>query len=477
MKSPENAVENLLMKTTPKTIWENHVFSVGGYVRDEILGLIPKDLDIVIDVENGAKDFTRFLKSKFGDAVTNPVNMGNYPIWQITFKKNVFHDGIEYFTEGAVIEFADTMREDYPDENSRQRNVKFASIEEDVKRRDFTCNSVMKNLSSGKFVDLSGTGISDIKKGILRGHPNVDFNEILRQDALRSMRLVRFICKYDWTTPLSVLKAVKKNAYRIQTISNERIRDELIKIMKFGKLAKAIKFFDATGLLPYIFPEINELKKVEQNPIHHQEGSAYVHTLMVLKHTGKGVILQLAALFHDVGKLKKTEIINGEIHSYEHEKASEEMTDLILRRMKFDTIIVSSVKKLVKNHMRPHKLFECGKAGIRRFIRDMDESLEDVLNLSEADELGKIPQGFNIPVLRQRIEQIKSSKIPVRRQPILNGNEIMEILKIRPSKQIKDIQNSLLALEDQKASENVELTKDDAISFVREFPRTIGCTE
>lgn len=268
----EKEVERLMKSFLQKTRFKGHAFAVGGYVRDEIMGLEAKDLDIVVDLKNGAKDLTALLHRSFPKEITNPVNMGNYPIWQITFKADVTYEGTVYKTSGAVIEFADTMKESYPDPNSRQRNVEFADLNSDVKRRDFTVNMMMKDLSNGEFVDLTGRSKDDIKKGVLQGHPDVDFNEILRQDPLRLLRLIRFICKYNWTTPLSVLKTVKANASRIQVISEERIRDELIKIMKIGQLAKAIKFFDSTGLLPYILPEIQSLKGVPQNQKYHQEG-------------------------------------------------------------------------------------------------------------------------------------------------------------------------------------------------------------
>jgi tRNA nucleotidyltransferase/poly(A) polymerase len=172
-----------------------------------------------------------------------------YPIWQITFKDNVEFDGETYRTKGAVIEFADTQTESFPDPESRQRVVEYGDLKQDVERRDFTVNMLMKDLSTGEVRDLTGTSINDIKKGILRGHPGVDFNKILRDDPLRMMRLIRFQAKYGWKVPLSVLKIVKRNAGRIKAVSGERIRDELIKVMKLGKLAQAIKMMKVVGLL------------------------------------------------------------------------------------------------------------------------------------------------------------------------------------------------------------------------------------
>lgn len=461
--SSEKEVERFLKVFLKNTKFNGHAFGVGGYVRDELLGKEAKDLDIVVDLEHGARDLTDLIWTNFKKEVTRPVNMGNYPIWQITFKENIVFKGEEYATEGAVIEFADSMKESYADENSRQRNVTYAPIEDDVKRRDFTVNMMMKDMSTGEFVDLTGVSKSDIEKGILRGHPEVDFNEILRQDPLRMLRLVRFICKYGWTAPLSVLKTVKANASRIQIISEERIRDELIKIMKIGQLAKAIKFFEATGLIKYIFPEIQALKGVKQNQKFHQEGDALRHTMMVLKNAKPGVESQLAALLHDTGKASTTQEIEGAIHSYGHEEVSGRIAEEILRRLKFDSDTIKKVKIMVENHMRPHALVSGGPTAIRKFIREVgDELVDSILDLAEADELGKIPQGAMIPGLREKVEEVRKYQAPVRQKAVLNGNEIMALLNIKPSAKLKEIQQFLLDLEDQYASNGKTLDKETA---------------
>jgi len=459
----EKEVERFLKVFLKGTKFQGKAWGVGGYVRDEILGIDAKDLDIVVGLKNGAKDLTALIFRYFPKEVTHPTNMGAYPIWQITFKENIDLNGETYKTEGAVIEFADSMKESYPDANSRQRNVESAPIEDDVKRRDFTVNMMLKDLSTGEFVDLTGTSKSDIEKGVLRGHPDVDFNEILRQDPLRMLRLVRFICKYDWTTPLSVLKAVKANAARIEVISEERIRDELIKIMKLGKLAKAIKFFDSTGLLKYIFPEIQELKGVQQNATHHSEGDAYRHTMMVLQNSKPGIESQLSALLHDAGKASTTEVIEGAIHSYGHEKVSGEIAEAVLRRLKFDLSTVKNVRKIVENHMKPHALSSAGSVGIRRFVREVGEELVDaILDLAHADEQGKLPRGNNVPALKERIDGIRNYKIPVKTKAVLNGNEIMSILNVKGGPIIKQVSDYLLEAEDDMAVQGKELTKEDA---------------
>ena len=134
-------VEKLLSALLKETIFERKTYAVGGYVRDEYLGLEPKDLDIVVDVENGSEKIVQFIFSQLGrNKVTTPVQMGNYPIWQITFRSNVEYEDREYDVDGAVVEFAVPMKESYPDDLSRQRSVEVGTLEEDVRRRDFTTN-------------------------------------------------------------------------------------------------------------------------------------------------------------------------------------------------------------------------------------------------------------------------------------------------------------------------------------------------
>jgi len=465
----EKEAERFFRSYLPKTSWKNHVFSVGGYVRDEILGLDAKDLDVVIDIKGGPEKLTKQLHALFSKETTFPVNMGNYPIWQITFKEDIIWEGETFRTKGAVIEFAETMKESYPDPNSRQRSTEFADLDSDVKRRDFTTNMMMKDLSNGEFIDLTGVSKSDIQKGVLRGHPDVDFNMILNQDPLRMMRLVRFACKYGWTVPLSVLKAVKANAARIQTISEERIRDELIKIMKLGKLQKAIKFFDATGLLKFIFPEIEALKGVKQNEIHHSEGDTFKHTMMVLQNSKPGIESQLSALLHDAGKASTTELINGAIHSYGHEKVSGEIAEAVCRRLKFDTGVIHNVRKIVENHMRPHALKDAGTAGIRKFIREVgDEIVDAVIDLARADEIGKLPKGDNIPSLMKKVEEVRKIKPVKKNDSILNGIEIMKILNIKPSAKIKEIMSFLEGKEDEYLEKGKVLDKETAEKLILE---------
>jgi poly(A) polymerase len=472
-KQAEKEVERLMKALLPGTPFANKAFAVGGYVRDELIGIPSKDLDVVVEMRDGAKKITKFIKREFPKQVTNPFQMGKYPIWAITFKDDVEFEGEVYETKGAELEFADTQKESFPDEASRQRVTEPGNIKEDVERRDFTVNMLLKDLSTGELRDLTGTSVNDVKKGILRGHPGVDFEEILKQDPLRMMRLVRFQAKYGWRVPLSVLKLVKKNSSRIKIVSGERIREELVKLMKIGKLHQGIRLMKTTGLLKYVFPEIDAMQGVEQEYSRgvHQEGDVYKHTMLVLNSAQPGVLNQMAALLHDVGKPDSRETIGGLVKFLGHDKVGGEIAEAMMRRLKFERKDIKSVRKMVEMHMRTHSLIRDGQATtvktLRRFVRDVGEELVDaVLDLAEADSLGNLPERNHIPKLRKMIEEVQN--VPVEAKPPLNGHEVKNLLGLKQGREIGQAIQFLRDKMDDLAGHGKILTKDEAIRLLKE---------
>lgn len=446
----EKEVEKLFRDWLPSTPWRGKAYAVGGYVRDEYLSKIkkdpsiqPKDLDIMVDSPKGggAEEITKFInetlnKSNPG-AVSTPYQMGkSYPIWQITFKEDIEYGGKTYHTKGAKIEFADSQKESFPDPKSRQRVTEPGTVEEDVMRRDFTVNMLLKDLSTGEVKDLTGRSRKDIEEGILTGHPKVNLDEMFTSDPLRMLRLVRFKAKYNWKIPQYMIDSVKRNADRISIISSERIQEEMEKIADYGKLSSLIAFMRDTDLLEHVMPEVKKLQEETQSEKHHQEGDVLTHTLMVLDNAKPGLQNQMAALLHDIGKPATRSVMEGEIKHHGHEAAAAEIAEAIMRRLNFKVKDIEVVKKMVRNHMRPHSLakdLEKGKLTektLRRFIRSIgDELVDSLLDLAEADQLGKLPPSNAIPMLRERIE--KARKIPVSKKPMMDGNEIKELLDLK----------------------------------------------
>lgn len=247
--------------------FKNHVYIVGGYVRDFVMNIEPKDLDLVIDIPKGNIAFANAIKNTYPDITTNPIKLGAYPIRQIQFTD-----------VNETIEIADTMSETFPDKFSRQRDVIFASIEKDIERRDFTINSLLFDLTSNKIVDLAN-GINDIKHKIIRCNSNVNPEEIFSADPLRILRGIRFSVKYGFNIEEKTFNAMKNVGERINILSNERIYSELKNICKVKKgLKNAIILMDKLDILKYIFPEVDHLKTIYQAPdsrLIHLEGSKY----------------------------------------------------------------------------------------------------------------------------------------------------------------------------------------------------------
>lgn len=247
--------------------FKNHVYIVGGYVRDFVMNIEPKDLDLVVDLNKGNIDFANVIKKTYSDITTNPIKLGAYPIRQIQFTDL-----------NETIEIADTMKETFPDKFSRQRNVVFASLKDDIDRRDFTINSLLLDLTTNNIIDLVG-GINDIKNRIIRCNSNVNPEEIFSADPLRILRGIRFSVKYGFQIEEKTFNAMKKVGERITILSNERIYTELKNICKVKKgLKNAIILMDKLDILKYIFPEVDHLKSIYQAPdsrLIHLEGSEY----------------------------------------------------------------------------------------------------------------------------------------------------------------------------------------------------------
>ena len=462
----EAEMERLFKEILPSSPFSNHVFAVGGYVRDEIMGLNSKDLDVVIDVKGGAKNLAEYIHSLFPAETSTPRQLGKgYPIWFIAFKEDVQFEGKTYRTSGAEIDIAESQKEGFPDPDSRQRDVEFGTINEDMERRDFTVNQLMKDMTTGEVLDLSGTGVKDIKNGILRTHPNVSPDTVFKDDPLRMMRLVRFMAKYGWNAAPEVVEAVRRNAHRISIISGERLQGELNKIMNLGKTAQAMRFMQKTGLLKHILPEIEELRGVEQSKEHHSEGDVFKHTMKVLENAKPTPHAQLAALFHDSGKPATQKFIGDKIQFLGHEEVSGQITEAVLRRLKYDLKTIKKVRFLVENHMRPTTAREWSQKAVRKFIRDIGEEIEDLLDLHDADSAGSInpdgtPAKTTGPILREKLKEVQ--KIPVRTKPILDGKTVMKLLDVSSGPDVGRALRWLQDKVDEYASEGKDLTPEEA---------------
>lgn len=452
----ENAALDYLKQLVKASPYEGIVYLAGGAVRDELMGIDAKDLDFVINMQFGGIRFARWATREMGNYKrgSNPVIYPQYGTAKFNLR-GVEHKGFKL--DDIDIECVMPRTEEY-EEGSRKPKVDSGSLKDDVDRRDFTTNSLLKNLSTGEILDLTGQGKQDIKDGIVR--TPLDPDVIFSEDPLRMLRAVRFTMKYDWKLPLFMIKSMKYNASKLKQISVERVQEELNKMLMTDSPDRAIKLLQITGLSQYVFPELDKLIRLEQNKYHKED--AMEHTLSVVKGTPKNLTTRLMALFHDIGKEATKEVIGKEIHFYGHEKIGAEMTEKILRRLKYPNKIIDAVVMGVRNHMKlkhggPDSFGATDKT-LRKFKVNMGDHLEDILNLIHADNIAH-EAGFDMPnqieAIRKRLDTLDipqgKLKLPI------NGDDIRKKYKLRPGKIIGD----LLAIVKDEYLENPKVNAKD----------------
>ena len=440
----EDAALDLIKSTIAGTPFENKVYIAGGFVRDEIMGKASKDIDLVVDQENGGIEFAEWICKQLGiyKEGSNPVIYPRFGTAMFTFR------GIEHIGQdlsGLDIECVMPRAEENEIPDDRKSIViKKTSMKGDALRRDLTINTLYKNVSTGKILDLTGHGISDIKKGILRTptRPDDTFGHPKFGDPLRMLRVLRFASKYGYEVDKSVLDAIKRNASRLKNISNERIRDEFVKMLISPRPVKAIDMLVETGLVDYVMPELKPMVGLEQGMYHSKD--AYGHTMDVLGATQPRVVLRLAALLHDIGKptVRAPHERKG-FEFLEHEKIGDEMAEAILRRLKFPNDTIKAVRMLIRRHMglRAGRKGQLSSKALRRFARKCgsEEMLQNALDLMQADyeaHPGADLEEFN--KIRERYKGLETSGETVsQRQSVVNGHDIMKTLNVPPGPMIK----------------------------------------
>lgn len=434
----ENAALDFLKQLIKKSPYEGKVFLAGGAVRDELMGIDAKDLDFVINMKDGGIKFANWATKKMKNHKrgSNPVTFERFGTAKFNLV-GIEHKGFKL--DDIDVECVMPRTEEYED-GSRKPKVGSGTLEDDVERRDFTTNSLLKNLSTGEILDLTGMGKSDIKKGIVR--TPLDPDVIFSEDPLRMLRAVRFTMKYNWDLPWFMIKALKRNASKLKQISVERVQEELNKMLMTDSPDRAIRLLQIVGLSKYVFPELDKLIKLEQNKYHKED--AMQHTLSVVKGTPKNLVTRLMALFHDIGKEATKEVINKEIHFYNHEKVGAEMAEKILKRLKYPNEIVNAVVLGVRNHMKlkhggPDSLGASDKT-LRKFKVNMGEHLEDILNLIHADNIAH-EAGFDMPDQIAKIRsRLNTLGIPKGKLKLpINGNDIMKKYKLKSGSIIGDL--------------------------------------
>lgn len=394
-------------------------FLVGGCVRDLLRNAEPADWDIATNAkpEEIRKVFPdSFYENKFLTVTVKTESM----------KESLKE--IEITTYRSEAKYTDKR---HPDE------VKFAkNIEEDLSRRDFTVNAIALGIK-GNIIDPYN-GQKDLEKKIIRAvrDPKERFNE----DALRMMRAIRFAAVLGFKIEEKTAKAIEENSPWLQAISKERIRDEFIKIIMADNASEGVEMLRKLGLLKYIVPELEEGYNVSQNKHHIYD--CYEHALLSLKYAAKkkfNKYVRIAVLFHDIAKprVKKGEGSNSTF--YNHEIVGAKMTVRILDRLKFSKKDAEKITKLVRYHLFYYNVGEVSESSVRRLVsRAGLENMEELLQVRMADRIGSgVPKAepYKLRHLKYIIEKVSQEPISAKALKI-NGDDIMDILKVKPGPKI-----------------------------------------
>jgi len=402
-------------------------YIVGGCVRDFLLGSEPNDWDVTTNAkpEEIQKIFPEsFYENKFL-TVTVKTNSKNKKLAEIE---------ITTYRSDAV--YSDKR---HPDE------VQFAkTIEEDLARRDFTVNALAMD-SKKKIVDLFG-GKEDLKNKIIKtvGNPKERFSE----DALRMLRAVRFATTLNFQIEEKTKEAIIKNSIWLEAVSQERIRDEFLKILMADKPAEGIELLRELNLLKYVLPELLDNYGVTQNKHHIYD--CYWHALKALEYTAKkkyNIYVRLASLLHDIAKPKVKVGVAEEATFYNHEVVGAKMTFQILNRLKFPKKDVEKITKLVRFHLFYYNVDEVGASSVRRLVKNVGtENVEELLQVRQADRIGSgVPKAepYKLRHLKYLIDKVSQDPISAKMLKI-NGNDLIKLLNIKPGPRIGQTLDILL---------------------------------
>ena len=453
--------DKILSKITEK--FDNQIFLVGGAVRDYYMGLESTDRDIIV-MDEDAREFALKLKDLF-DATFVPLDEEN-KIYRL-----VLPDKINYIDV---------------------TNPAGNSIEKDLMRRDLTINAIAVNIKTGDVIDISG-GVTDIKNKCINYVNELNFVD----DPLRLLRVYRFQALYGFQLAPETINAVCKYSDLIHKPAVERINYEILKLFSGQYAHVALENMNKTWLLEEIFPFVKELKQVPPNAHHHLD--LFHHSIETVKqiqnlyNESSDVIkehlnridfggfsqlahLKLAGFMHDIGKFSTWTIEEGKHRFIKHDDVGAKMSVKILKDLHFSNKQIDYISSMIKYHIYPSHVMtspQITEKIMMRYVRKMDINSIDAIILAQADRLSARGPEITDEIVERNITSLNmllrfylEARETLKPLPkLLDGNDVMKILNIKPSKKLGEIME---ALHEAQISGDV-MTRDHAVEFVKKL--------
>jgi poly(A) polymerase len=418
---------------------------VGGYVRDHLLGRAQPDLDVVVE-QGGALQLAERFAELAG--ASPPVTFERYGTAQVTLP-------------GHLVEFVSARSESYA-ADSRKPDVRPATIEEDLRRRDFTVNTLLMDLD-GNIQDRLGTARADLEARILR--TPADPTQTFSDDPLRMLRAVRFAAQLGFDLAPDVMPAMRQLTGRMAppVVSVERIAEELRKMLGSERPRLALELLDAGGLLEVVLPELAACKGVAQSGYHTHD--VYGHTLQAVGLAPADLVVRLAAVFHDVGKPATA---TGDGAFTGHEEVGARIATAALERLRFSQREIDAVVTLVRLHLRPvYYRSEWSDGAVRRLARDAGALIEKLMALARADiAASAYPEPEKLDELAARLAAVLSER-PTRMAAPIDGEDIMRARRLAPGPEVGRIKTRLGEL---IMDGEIEPSREAVLAYLRSHP-------
>ena len=411
-------------------------FLVGGCVRDLLMGIKPKDFDITTNAtpEQIIALFPKtFYENTYGTVGVVTCGEENLPVCSDESVKIV--EVTPYRLETT---YSDNR---HPDEVLWSKD-----INDDLKRRDFTCNAMAYNPVTGELIDPF-EGQSDIEKGVIRavGAPDVRFNE----DALRLMRAIRLMSQLDFDIHTVTRESLEKNAHLLNNISRERVRDEFIKLLMTNFPMRGLIVMKETGLLQYVVPELERGIGIEQNQAHRFD--VWEHNLRTVQHAADKnwpLHVRLSAVFHDISKpeTRRYSKEKNDYTFYGHDVVGGRVTREIMERLKFPKDLVEKVSMFVRWHMFFSDTEQITLSAVRRLITNVGkENIWDLIDLRMCDRIGTgrpKEEPYRLRMYESMVEQALQDPISLKMLKT-DGKRIMDVTQETPGPKIGYVLHAL----------------------------------